>query len=103
MVIVSDYGKGFVSDELFSLVRNNAKFVSVDPKPSRLLQYESPNLLTPNRMEALELAGKSRLMKDEFPQSEVVQEIFRKFSPPNWQLLWVQMVCCWLKIKKLKR
>ena len=32
-------------------------------------------------MEALELAGKSRLMKEEFPQSEVVQEIFRKFSP----------------------
>ena len=81
VVIVSDYGKGFVSDELFSLVRNNAKFVSVDPKPSRLLQYESPDLLTPNLMEALELAGKSRLMKDEFPQSEVVQEIFRKFSP----------------------
>ena len=81
VVIVSDYGKGFVSDELFSLVRNNAKFVSVDPKPSRLLQYESPDLLTPNRMEALELAGKSRLMKDEFPQSEIVQEIFRKFSP----------------------
>ena len=81
VVIVSDYGKGFVSDELFSLVRNNAKFVSVDPKPSRLLQYESPDLLTPNRMEALELAGKSRLMKEEFPQSEVVQEIFRKFSP----------------------
>ena len=45
VVIVSDYGKGFVSDELFSLVRNNAKFVSVDPKPSRLLQYESPDLI----------------------------------------------------------
>ena len=32
-------------------------------------------------MEALELAGKSRLMNEEFPQEEVVQEIFRKFSP----------------------
>jgi D-glycero-beta-D-manno-heptose-7-phosphate kinase len=81
VVIISDYGKGFVSDELFSLVRKNAKFVSVDPKPSRLLQYESPDLLTPNRMEALELAGKSRLMKEEFPKIEVVEEIFRKFSP----------------------
>ena len=81
VVIVSDYGKGFVSNELFRMVRKNAKFVSVDPKPSRLLEYESPDLLTPNRMEALELAGKSRLMKEEFPQSEVVEEIFRKFSP----------------------
>jgi D-beta-D-heptose 7-phosphate kinase/D-beta-D-heptose 1-phosphate adenosyltransferase len=81
VVIISDYGKGFVSDDLYSLVRKNAKFVSVDPKPSRLLQYESPDLLNPNRMESLELAGKSRLMKEEFPEIEVVEEIFRKFSP----------------------
>ena len=81
VVIVSDYGKGFVSNELFRIIRKHANFVSVDPKPSRLLQYENPDLLTPNRMEALELAGKSRLMNEEFPQEEVVQEIFRKFSP----------------------
>lgn len=81
VVIVSDYGKGFVSNELFRIIRKHANFVSVDPKPSRLLQYENPDLLTPNRMEALELAGKSRLTNEEFPQKEVVQEIFRKFSP----------------------
>ena len=81
VVIVSDYGKGFVSNELFRIIRKHANFVSVDPKPSRLLQYENPDLLTPNRMEALELVGKSRLMNEEFPQEEVVQEIFRKFSP----------------------
>ena len=81
VVIVSDYGKGFVSNELFRVIRKHANFVSVDPKPSRLLQYENPDLLTPNQMEALELAGKSRLMNEEFPQEEVVQEIFRKFSP----------------------
>jgi len=81
VVIVSDYGKGFVSNELFRIIRKHANFVSVDPKPSRLLQYENPDLLTPNRMEALELVGKSRLMNEEFPQEEVVQEIFRKLSP----------------------
>ena len=78
LVIVSDYGKGFVSDEL-SII-NNAKFVSVDPKPSRLLQYESPDLLTPNRMEALELAGKSRLMRMNFLRKDCTRN-FRKFSP----------------------
>ena len=70
-----------MSNELFRVIRKHANFVSVDPKPSRLLQYENPDLLTPNQMEALELAGKSRLMNEEFPQEEVVHEIFRKFSP----------------------
>ena len=59
-VIVSDYGKGFVTNELLSLVRKSSKFLAVDPKPSRLLDYSEPDLLTPNRMEALELAGMSR-------------------------------------------
>ena len=67
-VIVSDYGKGFVTNDLLSLVRQSAKFVSVDPKPSRLLEYAKPDLLTPNRLEALELAGLSRETRDPFPK-----------------------------------
>ena len=31
-VIISDYGKGFVTNELISLTRESASFVSVDPK-----------------------------------------------------------------------
>lgn len=80
-VIVSDYGKGFVTNELLSLVRQSAKFVSVDPKPSRLLDYSKPDLLTPNRLEALELAGLSRETRDPFPKDEVVARIFERFSP----------------------
>jgi len=80
-VIVSDYGKGFVTNELLSLVRQSAKFVSVDPKPSRLLDYAKPDLLTPNRLEALELAGLSRETRDPFPKDEVVARIFERFSP----------------------
>ncbi|MBT5715541.1 MAG: D-glycero-beta-D-manno-heptose-7-phosphate kinase, partial [Opitutae bacterium] len=34
VVIVSDYGKGFVGNELLRLIRENASFVSIDPKPS---------------------------------------------------------------------
>ena len=34
-VILSDYGKGFVTNKLLDLVRENANFVSIDPKPSR--------------------------------------------------------------------
>lgn len=80
-VIVSDYGKGFVTNELLSLVRQSGKFVSVDPKPSRLLDYAKPDLLTPNRLEALELAGLSRETRDPFPKDEVVARIFERFSP----------------------
>ena len=80
-VIVSDYGKGFVTNDLLSLVRQSAKFVSVDPKPSRLLDYAKPDLLTPNRLEALELAGLSRATRDPFPKDEVVARIFERFSP----------------------
>ena len=32
-VIISDYGKGFVTNDLLSLIRQSSKFVAVDPKP----------------------------------------------------------------------
>ena len=80
-VIVSDYGKGFITNELLSLVRQTAKFFSVDPKPSRLLDYANPDLLTPNRVEALELAGLSRETRDPFPKDDVIERIFERFSP----------------------
>ena len=80
-VIISDYGKGFVTNQLLKLVSVNAKFLAVDPKPSRLLQYAKPDLITPNRFEALELAGLSRESIDPFPQENVVAKIFEQFAP----------------------
>ena len=80
-VIISDYGKGFVTNDLLSLIRQSSKFVAVDPKPSRFLNYAKPDLLTPNRLEALELAGLSRETRDPFPKDEVVTRIFDRFSP----------------------
>ena len=81
VVIVSDYGKGFITDSLLSIIREGSTFMAVDPKPSRLLDYKQPDLLTPNRLEALELSGRSRLVKDDFPKEKIVKEIFDKFSP----------------------
>ena len=80
-VVISDYGKGFVTNELLKLVSKNAKFVSIDPKPSRLLKYAKPDLLTPNRLEALELAGLSRETREPFPKHDVVDQIFSRFAP----------------------
>ena len=81
LVIISDYGKGFVSSELISLLRSTSSFLAIDPKPSRLLDYAKPDLLTPNRIEALELAGRYRFSVDEFPEEEIVSKIFDDFSP----------------------
>lgn len=80
-VILSDYGKGFVTNELISIVREASPFLAVDPKPSRLLDYSKPDLLTPNRHEALEMAGRSRLSRESFPQEEIVRTIFERFEP----------------------
>ena len=80
-VIISDYGKGFLTDSLYNLLRDSSRFLSVDPKPSRPLEYKDSDLLTPNRLEALELAGLSRELRAPFPHQEVVEKIFQRFSP----------------------
>lgn len=60
-VIVSDYAKGVISqdllDSLISQARKLGKTIALDPKPSRRLAFRHVGLLTPNRHEALELAG----------------------------------------------
>ena len=80
-VIISDYGKGFVTNEALELLKGSARFLSVDPKPSRPVDYACPDLLTPNRLEALEMVGMSRESQAPFPLDEVVEEIFKHFSP----------------------
>jgi D-beta-D-heptose 7-phosphate kinase/D-beta-D-heptose 1-phosphate adenosyltransferase len=59
-VIVGDYGKGVVTqqllDELKRLCRRNGVWLSLDPKPVHLLNLTGLSLITPNRKEAFELA-----------------------------------------------
>ena len=80
-VIVSDYAKGFVNDELLSLLRSEAKFLAVDPKPRRCLNYESPDLMTPNKVESLQLAGLERGDFDEFPADAIAAAIHDSHRP----------------------
>lgn len=60
-VILCDYAKGVVSQELFdrtkALCRKHGVWLSLDPKPSNQLNAAGVSLLTPNRAEAFELAG----------------------------------------------
>ena len=61
-VIVGDYGKGVVTQPMLDAVkkicRERGVWLSLDPKPVNGLDLSGLSLITPNRKEAFELAGK---------------------------------------------
>lgn len=61
MIIISDYGKGVVTDDLakgvIALAKEAGKKVLVDPKGTDYSKYKGAHLLTPNRKEASEATG----------------------------------------------
>jgi D-beta-D-heptose 7-phosphate kinase/D-beta-D-heptose 1-phosphate adenosyltransferase len=60
-IIVEDYGKGLVTQplisELIRLCKKHGTIISVDPKMGHRLDYKGITAITPNRAEALWLAG----------------------------------------------
>ncbi len=60
-VIVCDYGKGVVTQDLLNqtktLCRAAGVWLSLDPKPVHRLELSGLSLITPNRKEAFELTG----------------------------------------------
>lgn len=85
-VILSDYAKGVITQELIDfltpLAAQHKVLLAVDPKPSRKLNYSGVGLMTPNRHEALELAGIPEPHHDEpYPLEQVCQRIHAQFSP----------------------
>jgi len=56
-VIVSDYGKGVVSDYLISLLVDMGLFVCVDPKVVNAYAYKNVDIITPNLKEAGQISG----------------------------------------------
>lgn len=67
-VIISDYGKGFLSDQLLSHLilktREHDKPILVDPKGKDFQKYRGATLITPNRREAAEACGLSEDLPD---------------------------------------
>ncbi len=61
MIIISDYGKGVITDDLaqgvIALARSKSKKVLVDPKGKDYSKYKGAHLLTPNKKEASEATG----------------------------------------------
>lgn len=61
-IVLSDYGKGTLSEgliqEVISLAQKNGRPVVVDPKGLDYRRYHGANLVTPNRNELSEAAGR---------------------------------------------
>lgn len=74
-VIVGDYGKGVVTQDVLNsvkhLCKSSGKWLSLDPKPVHKLHLEGLSLITPNRKEAFELAGLPDDTKNADPLSDV--------------------------------
>lgn len=87
-VIFSDYAKGVITQELLDfaipVAHKNGTLVALDPKPSRKLAFHGVDLITPNRHEALELAGLSEPVPGEaYPLADVATRIHEAHSPAH--------------------
>ena len=84
-VILSDYAKGVVTNELIAEVRERAAagkaLVTYDPKPKRRLAHKGLDLITPNRAESLEMAGLEMEPHQPFPAEEVCARIWERHAP----------------------
>lgn len=86
-ILFSDYAKGVVNDALLCAVREivaksgKKPLLVVDPKPKRHLDLGGMTLMTPNRAEALQMAGFDSSPDADFDDQAVAQEIFKTYQP----------------------
>ena len=86
-VILSDYGKGLLSDSLVQALQSDDRpgrpILAMDPKPRRPLSHKGLDLLTPNRSEALQLAKLDPQPHEPFPSQDVCRRIHETYAPKN--------------------
>jgi len=60
VVIISDYAKGLITktlvEEITTICKNENKIIIVDPKPENFSDYKNVTLITPNHIEASQIA-----------------------------------------------
>jgi len=66
-IIISDYGKGMVTEKtaqtIITIAKSKNKFVAIDPKGGDYRKYRGASILTPNLKEAFEASGEKDLNK----------------------------------------
>ncbi|MBZ4684146.1 MAG: rfaE bifunctional protein [Fusobacteriales bacterium] len=82
-IILSDYDKGVLTENLakniINLAKENNKIVIIDPKPKNALNYIGATTMTPNLKEACECIGKN-ITKDEDEIIKIGKEIREKLN-----------------------
>lgn len=86
-VILSDYAKGILSDELVAkvtrLARAAGKFIALDPKPKHPLVFRDLDLITPNKRESLLLAGIEPGPHAPYPAADVCARLHQLYRTRN--------------------
>ena len=83
--ILSDYGKGLVTTASIRAIQEAAPpglFIALDPKPRAGIAYAGLSVMTPNRAEALRLAGLDE-EPGPFPSETVFARIRETFRPEH--------------------
>jgi len=83
-VILSDYAKGILTDEIVArvtkLARAAGKFIALDPKPKRRLSFHGLDLITPNKRESLQLAGIEPAPHTKFAAADVCARLHELYA-----------------------
>ena len=86
-VVLSDYAKGLLTDALVErvtkLARDAGKFIALDPKPRHRLSFSGLDLITPNKREALQLAGIDQAPGTPFPAAAVCAKLHALYATKN--------------------
>jgi D-beta-D-heptose 7-phosphate kinase/D-beta-D-heptose 1-phosphate adenosyltransferase len=86
-VILSDYAKGILDDTLVAtatrLAREKGTFIALDPKPKHALAFSDLDLITPNKREALQLAGIEPVHGEPFPTEKVCRKLHERYGTRN--------------------
>jgi len=89
-VILEDYGKGFVGQELKDAVslmaRDAGKFVAADPNPGNQLDWSGVDLLKPNRSEAFAMAGVADFGASDDPRKDAALNSVGALLLEKWGL-----------------
>ena len=84
-VILSDYAKGVLTEELITELQETAAkhkvLLTYDPKPKRRLAHKNLDLITPNRAESLDMAGLELEPHEPYPAEKVCARIWQRHAP----------------------
>ena len=86
-MVLSDYAKGTLSERLVAqvtkLARAGKKFIALDPKPKHQMAFNGLDLITPNKREALQLAGIEPAAGAPLPAAAVCARLDERYGTRN--------------------